>query len=97
VPIDKPLGFFDCFGIVRAGQRLNSNEMPVETDGVSAIISHPESPHCQRCSDGFAPLTLHSQQDTFESLIFLLMLIYLDVYSLVKHRGARAAKSRRRG
>jgi hypothetical protein len=47
VPVDKLPGFFDGFGIVRASQRLNSNEMPVGTDDVSAILLHPENPYCR--------------------------------------------------
>ena len=39
VPIDKPLGFFDCFGIVRAAQRLNSNETKIAPRSVWIAVN----------------------------------------------------------
>ena len=41
---DKALGLFDCLGIVGAKQRLESDEMTVLPNGISAVICQADLP-----------------------------------------------------
>jgi hypothetical protein len=39
--VNQSLGFLDCLGIVGARQRLKSNEMPINANGVRPVLCHP--------------------------------------------------------
>jgi hypothetical protein len=39
--LNQSLGFLDCLGIVGARQRLKSNEMPINANGVRPVLCHP--------------------------------------------------------
>ena len=45
MPIHELPGPLDCTGIVIAAERLEVDKMPVESDGISPIICHPDLPH----------------------------------------------------